>query len=367
MKVRISVLILLLIGCAEFPGQSNGKTEGELAPQTNVSKQALDAEVTQVQLAAQFKSEFTRTRARAIDKNTKEISSSEQAELDAIVEKMEEEVPTSAEYHYVKYVNSNYDVSQVDHLHKAYELSNNKTEFYDDYIAYYELTQDESKKAEFCTKLYNSKTVPRGVMDYNYNVLMSLDEHAILFVNGSDDTYPIWLHQQVKGVRKDVTILNVDLLGVKSYRDAQMKKLGVTSKTDFDKDRVGFIKSIAKENPGKPIYFALTLSPQAIKGVKDHLYLTGLALKYSAEPIENIPVLKENWERRFRVSSLDDIHTNSTVKEMNNNYILPIMLLSMNYRSAGDTQQATRLQNLALKLAKEGGKETQVKQYIQKQ
>ena len=67
------------------------------------------------------------------------------------------------------------------------------------------------------------------------------------------------------------------------------------------------------------------------------------------------------------MSSLDDVHTHSKVKKMNNNYILPLMLLSMNYKAAGDTQQATRLESLALKLAKEGGKELTVKKYLQKQ
>lgn len=372
MKLKLFAIgVLVGLSCSGY-GQLGGvekKTSGsraESVKDVNANLKVAEDQA-QDQKAVFYRNEFMQTRSKAIDVNTKLIPESEQEKLDGIVEKMESEVPATSEYHYVKYINSNYDVAKVDHLHKAYELSSNKAELYDDYIAHYEITQNSTKKAEFCTRLYNSKTVPEGVMDYNYNVLMSLDQNAILFVNGSDDTYPIWMHQNVKGVRKDITILNVDLLGVETYRNQKLSTLGVKSTISYNNDRVGFIKSIAKENPNKPIYFALTLSPAAIKGLKDHLYLTGLALKYSPEPMENIPVLKENWEQKFRVASLDDVHTNSTVKKMNNNYILPVMLLSMNYKAQGNAQQAKRLETLALKLAKEGGKEVQVKQYIQQQ
>ncbi|MBL4706021.1 MAG: hypothetical protein JKY54_15960 [Flavobacteriales bacterium] len=327
-------------GQSQLPSKSSEllKSTDKLILDNSVSGKKF--EDSQVMVARQYQDEFLRTRKAAIDANTKQITVVEQKELDVIVEKMEAEVPASAEFHYVKYVNSNYDVTKVDHLHKAYELSNNKVELYDDYIAYYELTHNEAKKTEFCSKLYKSKSIPSGIMDYNYNVLMSLEKNAIIFVNGFDDTYPIWMHQHVKGIRKDVTILNVDLLGVDAYRNNKMKSLGVTSNVNYNIDRVGFIKSIAKENPTKPIYFALTLNQIAIKEVKEHLYLTGLALKYSPKPMDNIPVLEKNWENSFRVASLDQTHSNSTVKKMNNNYILPLMLLSMNYKTQGNTEQS---------------------------
>jgi hypothetical protein len=41
---------------------------------------------------------------------------------------------------------------------------------------------------------------------------------AVLLVNGDNDTYPLWYAQQVRGVRRDVTVVTVPLLGATWYR-----------------------------------------------------------------------------------------------------------------------------------------------------
>lgn len=134
-------------------------------------------------------------------------------------------VPNSFEANHIVWWDSGNDESKRSFLMKAHEIDPNDTRAFDDLMIFYEINRDKKKFSELCQKIYESGELPASILNWGYNVLSELDENSIVFTNGDNDTYALWIVQEVKGFRKDVTVINSYLITIESYRDKLFAEL----------------------------------------------------------------------------------------------------------------------------------------------
>ncbi len=232
--------------------------------------------------------------------------------------------------------------------------------------------------------------------DYAWNMLVSVEEQAIMFTNGDNDTFPLWYLQEVEKVRRDVRVANLSLLNTSWYIKQLKNQYSRTSKpvpmslTDAQVDRMqitawkpreitlpvnkkrllswehmkwyrpdsarimspmrwtlkgrpysrdlnvlwvadqavlDILRTNAQRDWERPIYFAITVSPDGQLDLQHFFHLEGMA--YRVVPIQHneqmgrvIPDLMLDRLKKFRFTNLNNPHVyfDENIRRMVDNY-----------------------------------------------
>jgi len=236
-----------------------------------------------------------------------------------------------------------------------------------------ETAGDRTRVAAICKEWYASGEYSPGLLNWNYNALMSVEQNALLFTQQESDTYPAMLLQYALDVRPDVHVISFQLLENQNYRAFLIGEEGLLwipkdcSMSDFLAQVLN--PKSTRSTPAKPVYFGSMTHKNQLQADKEKLYLTGLALKFSPTSFDNVATLRYNFENRFRTDYLElnfEPETDPTaVARVNLNYIPALLLLHRHYTATGETDKAARLQNLSLRIARAGNRESEVRAFFE--
>jgi len=216
------------------------------------------------------------------------------------------------------------------------------------------------KVKELFTKSYQNRYFPARIMQYNRNMLLSMQSGALYFANGDAVTAPMKMIQEALEERQDVTVIPISFLHSDSYMDALYKRLNIKPLRidvqdygkygdEWDKYYEADIIMYLIEKSQRPTYFSTDILTWT-KLDKDSIYNEGLILKYSPRQYNNFDVAMHNVKEVYNLEYLAmpdlvyDSWVTSQMLDMNNVTLLANLISK--FRKKGDNVQADRLYSI---------------------
>jgi tetratricopeptide (TPR) repeat protein len=185
---------------------------------------------------------------------------------------------------------------------------------------------DLAKARQQLVELGKKDYFPPMLKEYAHNLLASVQPDAILFTQGDNDTYPLLSLQEYDGVRKDVSVVNINLLNVPklvvlfrdslnvpiSYTDSALKTIEsrydtVQHKVILMRDALiaNIVQNGRKQN--LPVYFSTTVARENLAGLENNLVLEGIVyrvIEATAKDSSDIDKIIKNVNETYKFDHL---------------------------------------------------------------
>jgi len=279
-------------------------------------------------------------------------------------------IPNSFEANHLAYWDIGIGNGGEKYLEKANQIDPNDPRIFDDIMILHAVEQNDEGFKKVTRKIYETEQLPPGLLNWGYNVLSEVDENAIVFVAGDNDTYALWVVQGALGYREDVTVINTSLMLLDDHRERLENKLGM--------DHFGKIKHqpfhdlylhFLDNGKNIPAYVAMTAYGQFdVDSISENLYLNGLTYKFCKNDFDNLSVIRRNYEKRYKLDYLDVEFTHHQFYEhlesLKAMYLASMIKLYSHYKVSEQLESAKKLEALIKKISEQTGKTGEVEELL---
>lgn len=290
----------------------------------------------------------------------------------AIVTDLHTAYPNSFEDYFLSYINSGFKDTNA--LAKAVKLAPYDDRILDEMLIYNQTHFNQNGFEDYAKRMFDNNYLPAGIWNWGHNQLAELDQDAILFTFGDNDTYSVWINQGALGFRKDVTCINTSLILIDNYRNELFKKLGIAPFTQT-LDEVGNYEKYTELlfqhifDCQKPVYVSNSGIAHFPEVFKQNLYLTGLSYKYSTTNLETESLIVRNYEKCYLLDYLKQSFSwhfaQKKVDEFNGIYLPSLIKLYTFYAKTEQISKQKEIEQLILSISEKTGQQSEVLELIQ--
>lgn len=288
-----------------------------------------------------------------------------------IVEEANKVIPKTFASYYLSYSEKGVG-NGTEELLKAAAINDKDPRIIENLMIHYLLEGDEGKYRQYVTEMFKGNAIATSILNWAYNLLAELEPNAVLLTMGDSDSYATWIVQAVKNFRTDVTIVNTHLFSIDGYRNRLLKNwnypsLDLQMATAKTKEEVeDMYQKIWKHlfNGSRPVYVISSGIRVFEDKWKDKLYLTGLAYRYSDTEIDNLSIIKRNYENRYLLDHLKHSFDYNIMNEMSDaflaTYLPSLIRLYEHYKLSEDKLNIEKYASLIKLVAEKSGRQEEV-------
>ena len=308
----------------------------------------------------------------------KEVPSTAIPSLDItrdIVKQLETYIPNTFTHHFIVGSIGGVNPSAGESLLKAFNINPDFEGIHSNMVTYAQSIGDMELRKKANDAWFKVNEISPQLLAYSYNVLMSLEPNSLLLTQHDNDSYPVWMLQDTFGIRKDVTVINIDFIILDGYRNMAFKELKIPE-MKFNSQHINdytenwskiVLHILAHYDKSKPLAIGLTVTSDLYKTYTGKLSISGLSL--ARDRNFDLKGNLELYHKRFlfdylRITFSSDLNQDN-INEINLNYLKLFKPLYQHYKDSRDLIEAEGLKSLSLMIAERSHSKEQKAKLLQ--